>query len=145
MEHDTLLLIKPDATSRNKIGEIIQIIEKHGFIIERLRMFRMDKGLASKFYAEHKGKSFYNRLMEFMQSGKVIGAVLHRNNAVEFLRELIGNTDHEQARPGTIRFLYGETITRNAVHASDSVERAKEEIKLVFPDYQMYSENHTEN
>jgi nucleoside-diphosphate kinase len=143
MEHDTLLLIKPDATAKNKIGEILRIIELHGFIVERLRLFRMDKELASEFYAEHKEKTFYNRLMEFMQSGKVIGAILHRNNAVEYLRELIGDTDHQKARPGTIRCLYGETITRNAVHASDSVERAKEEIKLIFPDYQSYSEDIT--
>jgi nucleoside-diphosphate kinase len=140
MEHDTLLLIKPDATAKNKIGEIIRIIEMHGFIIERMRMFRMDKELASAFYSEHKGKPFYNRLMEFMQSGKVVGAILHRNNAVEFLRDLIGDTDHQKARPGTIRYMYGETITRNAVHASDSVERAREEVKLIFPDYQLYSE-----
>ena len=97
-------------------------------------MFMMTKELAEEFYAEHKGKSFYSRLLEFMTSGTIVAAVLHRNNAVKFLRDLIGDTNCENARPGTIRFLYGETITRNAVHASDSHESAMREIPLIFPD-----------
>ena len=141
MEHNTLLLIKPNITAKNKIGEILKIIEDHGFIIDRLKMFRMSEKIASEFYQEHKGKSFYGRLVEFMMSGTTVGAVLHRNNAVQMLRELIGNTDHQKAHPGTIRFLYGETITRNAVHASDSIEHAEREIKLIFPDFTFHSDN----
>ncbi|HCX73901.1 MAG TPA: nucleoside-diphosphate kinase, partial [Candidatus Cloacimonas sp.] len=120
---------------RRKIGEILQIVEKNGFSIEMLRMFQMDMAIAEKFYAEHKEKSFYHKLIDFMTSGKTVAAVLHRTNAVPVLRELIGNTDFRQARVGTIRFLYADSITRNAVHASDSIESAQREIGIIFPDY----------
>ncbi|MDY6915486.1 MAG: nucleoside-diphosphate kinase [Candidatus Cloacimonadota bacterium] len=135
MEHDTLFLIKPNVTAQKKIGEILQIVEKNGFTIEMLKMFQMNQETAEKFYAEHKGKSFYHRLLDFMTSGKTVAAVLHRNNAVPVLRELIGDTDFHKARPGTIRFLYADSITRNAVHASDSIESANREINIIFPDY----------
>ena len=135
MEHDTLFLIKPNVTSRSQIGEVLQMVEKNGFSIEMLKMFKMDMATAEEFYTEHKGKSFYHRLVDFMTSGKTVAAVLHRTNAVPLLRELIGNTDFHQARAGTIRFLYANSITRNAVHASDSIESAKREIGIIFPDY----------
>jgi nucleoside-diphosphate kinase len=134
MEHETLLLIKPNATARNLIGEILSFVEKNGFIIEHLKMIQMTDDLAEKFYAEHQGKDFYERLINFMQSGKIVAAILHRNNAVEKLRELVGDTDFHKARLGTLRYLYAETITRNAVHASDSIEKVKREIDLIFPE-----------
>jgi nucleoside-diphosphate kinase len=134
MEHDTLLMIKPNATAKNKVGEILKIVEDHGFIIEWVKTIKFDDELAAQFYAEHVGKPFYPRLSEFMKSGRTVAVVLHRNNAVELLRKLVGNTDYEKANPGTIRYLYGETITRNAVHASDSNESADREIHLIFPE-----------
>ena len=135
MKHNTLLLIKPNATAKNKIGAIIKMVEEHGFIVENLKMFRMDATLANEFYAEHVGKSFFEELMGFMLSGPIVAVVLHRDNAVTFLRELIGNTMFGKANPGTIRHLFADSSTQNAVHASDAIERAKVEIGLIFPEW----------
>ncbi len=134
MEYDTLFMIKPNATAKNNIGQILKMVEEHGFIIDWMKMIKFDEKLAGEFYSEHKGKPFYPRLVDFMKSGKTVAVVLHRNNAVQLLRKLVGDTDCEQANPGTIRYLFGDTITRNAVHASDSIESAKREIALVFPE-----------
>jgi len=106
MEQKTLLLIKPNATKKNKIGSILKIVEDNGFIIEQLKMFTMDNELADTFYAEHIGKSFYPQLKTFMLSGKIVGAVLSREDAIVKLRELVGNTNFEKAALGTIRFVY---------------------------------------
>ncbi len=133
MEQNTLLLIKPNATKKNKIGSILKIIEDNGFVIDQLKMFTMDNELADIFYAEHIGKSFYPQLKSFMLSGKIVGAVLSREEAILKLRELVGNTNYEKAALGTIRFLFADSFTENAVHASDSPESAKREIALIFP------------
>jgi len=133
MEQKTLLLIKPNATKKNKIGSILKIVEDNGFVIEQLKMFNMDNELADTFYAEHIGKSFYPQLKAFMLSGKIVGAVLNREDAIVKLRELVGNTNFEKAALGTIRFLFADSFTENAVHASDSRESAKREIALIFP------------
>ena len=133
MEQKTLLLIKPNATKKNKIGAIIKMVEDNGFVIEQLKMFAMDNELADTFYAEHLGKSFYPQLKSFMLSGKIVGTVLRREDAIVKLRELVGNTNFEKAAPGTIRFLFAASFTENAVHASDSPESAKREIALILP------------
>ena len=130
-----MLLIKPNATAKNKIGEILKIMEDHGFVIEALKMMILDDEVTSRFYAEHKGKPFYEGLVKFMHSGKTVAAVLKRENAILELRKLVGDTDPEKAEAGTIRRLYGETVRMNAVHASDSVENAKREISIIFPDF----------
>ncbi|MDP8268067.1 MAG: nucleoside-diphosphate kinase [Candidatus Tenebribacter davisii] len=132
MKQKTLLLIKPNSTNLNKIGAILQIVEKNGFVIEDLKMFRMNCDLADAFYVEHLGKGFYNELSEFMRSGKIVGAVLSREDAVLKLRELVGNTDSTIAALGTIRSMYGISKGENAVHASDSIESAEREIALIF-------------
>ncbi len=132
MNERTLLLIKPDSTKKNHIGAILQIIEEHCFKIEDIKMFVMDDEMASNFYAEHEGKDFYERLVTFMKSGKTVGVILSRENAIKELRNLAGSTDYHESKPETIRRIYGETITKNAVHASDSPESAKREIKIIF-------------
>jgi nucleoside-diphosphate kinase len=134
MDH-TLLLIKPNATRRNLVGEILKIIEDNRFHIKHLRSFHMDDELASKFYAEHIGKDFYIDLVKFMQSGTTIAAVLYKDNAIDDLRTLVGKTNPLEADPGTIRYLYGETLRLNAVHASDCPRSADREIKLIFPEF----------
>ncbi len=78
MKQNTLFLIKPDATGRNEIGQILAKVEENGFEIEKLKMFKMDEELANKFYAEHIGKPFFSSLSEFMRSGKIVGAMLSR-------------------------------------------------------------------
>lgn len=134
MKQKTLLLIKPNATKKHKIGSILKIVEDNGFEIEKLKMFRMDNELADKFYAEHIGKNFFETLKSFMLSGNIVGAVLSREDAIAKLRELVGNTNPEKAALGTIRFLFADSFTENAVHASDSPESAEREIGLIFPD-----------
>ncbi|MBN1948605.1 MAG: nucleoside-diphosphate kinase [Candidatus Cloacimonetes bacterium] len=132
MEEKTLLLIKPNATARNKIGAILSMVESNGFTIEELKLFRMNGDLADRFYAEHVGKDFYPELKRFMMSGRIVGAILKREEAVVKLRELVGNTDSAKAALGTIRSLYGQSKGENAVHASDSPESAAREIALIF-------------
>jgi len=133
MSQKTLLLIKPNATKKHVIGGILKMIEDNGFKIKKLKMFRMSNELADKFYAEHIGKNFFESLKSFMLSGDIIGAVLAREDAILKLRELVGNTNPEKAALGTIRFLFADSFTENAVHASDSPKSAEREIALIFP------------
>ncbi len=132
MLQETLLLIKPNITHDHKIGEIIHIIEEHDFLIKEVRSLYMDDALASQFYAEHLGKSFYNPLVQFMCSDMIVALRLEKKDAVQELRKLIGNTDPSKAVDGTIRHDYGETVRRNAVHASDSLASAEREMKIIF-------------
>ncbi|MCD4796986.1 MAG: nucleoside-diphosphate kinase [Candidatus Cloacimonetes bacterium] len=135
MKEITLFLIKPDSTAKNHAGAILKIIEEHGFVIQEMRMLCMDREFAERFYTVHKGKVFYEKLIEFMTSGKTVAAILQKENAIENLRKIVGKTDYHETQPETIRRIYGETVTRNAVHASDSIQHAKEEIAIIFPDY----------
>jgi len=130
----TLLLIKPNAVRNRNIGAIIDHIEKEQFWIVAMKLFQMDTTLAEKFYAIHKDKPFYSDLIAFMSSGDIIALILKKENAVSELREVVGNTDPQKANPGTIRCLYGESVNRNSVHASDSVANAQTEIALIFPE-----------
>ncbi len=132
MRQRTLFLIKPNVTKKDLIGEVLQIVEKNGFVIEELKMFKMDELLADEFYKEHLEKSFYSELSEFMRSERIVGAVLSREEAVSKLRELVGDTDSNKAELGTIRSMYGDSKGENAVHASDSLKSAEREIKLIF-------------
>ena len=132
MKEQTLLLIKPNATAQKHIGEIITIIERNGYDILKLRSFTFDLPLAHAFYEEHAGKEFFERLINFMTSGMTVAALLEKENAVADLRELVGDTYPERRKPGTIRAVYADNITENAVHASDSPMHAKREIALIF-------------
>ncbi|MEO0198882.1 MAG: nucleoside-diphosphate kinase [candidate division WOR-3 bacterium] len=128
----TLLLLKPDALQKRVVGEIISMIEKAGFNILNIRMKRWTKAEAEKFYAVHKGKEFFEGLIEFMTSGPVIGILLEKDNAIEELRNLVGATDPAKAEPGTIRNKYGTNVRVNAVHASDSPSSFEYEVKCFF-------------
>lgn len=132
MKEQTLLLIKPNATEKNLIGRILNRMEENHFRIKDLKLFRMDHAFAEVFYEMHIGKPFYDKLCDFMMSGVTVAAVLEKENAISDLRLLLGNTDPAKANPGTIRYLFGESVTINAVHGSDSPENAEREIKLVF-------------
>ena len=132
MIQQTLLLIKPNATKKNNIGAILKMVARNNFVIEKLKIMKMDEPLAEKFYAEHFGRDFYPFLLEFMLSGKIVAVLLSRENAIPKLRELVGNTDFEKANLGTIRSLYADSYRENSVHASDSPESAKREISLIF-------------
>ena len=124
----TLSIIKPDATSKNIIGKIIDRFEENSLKIIAGKLIHMDKEKAAGFYAEHDGKPFFPNLVEYMTSAPVFVQVLEGDNAVSKNRELMGATNPNDADPGTIRADFAETIDANAVHGSDSVESATREI-----------------
>ena len=128
----TFTIIKPDAFSSGYSGPIIEMIEKAGFKIKNMRLIRMDNDMASNFYDVHKEKPFFDRLCDYMCSGPIIVMELSKENAVEDFRKLIGTTNPEDAEEGTIRKLYATSVQANAIHASDSDENAKIEIKFFF-------------
>ena len=128
----TLCLIKPDAVKAGNIGNIITLIENNDFIIRKLKMLTMSRGTAEKFYSVHKGKQFYENLVEFMTSGPIVAIVLERENAIAGFRELAGSTDSKKAETGTIRYLYGTDNQENAVHGSDSPESFEYEQGVIF-------------
>lgn len=128
----TFAMIKPDATANKSIGEIITTIEKNGFNIINIHMRMLTPKEAEIFYAEHKGKPFFTDLVNYVTSGPVVALNLEKENAIADWRELIGTTDPAQARPGTIRKMFAESKSKNAVHGSDSPEAAERELKLFF-------------
>ncbi len=128
----TFTMIKPDAVSKQYTGEIISMIKKAGFKIVAMKMLQLTKAQAESFYAIHKEKSFFNFLTDFMSSGRIVAAILVKDNAVEDFRKLIGATNPANAEPGTIRKLYAESIDHNAVHGSDSDENAIIEADFFF-------------
>lgn len=132
MKQTTLTIIKPDAMGRGLAGKILAHLESAGFELRAARMLRLNRDTAGGFYAEHEGKPFYGPLVEFMTSGPVIVAALEREDAVAELRRVIGATDPAQAEPGTVRKLYAESKSRNAIHASDSDKSAARELAFFF-------------
>ncbi len=130
----TLSIIKPDAVSRNLIGEIESRFEKAGLQIVAARMIHMTQEQAEGFYAEHRERPFFPDLVGFMTSGPVIVQVLEGENAIALNRDLMGATNPKEAEAGTIRADYAETIDANAVHGSDSPESAEREIAYFFND-----------
>ena len=128
----TLSIIKPDAVSKNHIGEIVARFEKAGLKIVAQRMMMLSTAQAEGFYAEHKGRPFYEGLIEFMTSGPAVVQVLSGENAIIANRELMGPTDPAQAAPGTIRADFAESVKKNAVHGSDSPASAAREIAYFF-------------
>jgi len=128
----SFVLIKPNAIQRELVGEIISRFESKGLRLDAMKMIIMSRELAEEHYAEHKGKSFYNELIDFITSGPVIAMVLSGPSAIEAVRYVVGDTDPLKARPGTIRGEYAITMARNIVHASDSIESARREIRRFF-------------
>lgn len=128
----SLVLIKPDAVKKNIIGNIIRIYESNGLKVINLKMEKITREFASEHYKEHKGKKFYGKLLEFITSGPLVAMILEGENAIEKIREVNGSTNPEEAKEGTIRYIYAENNRENCVHASDSIDSANREIKLWF-------------
>lgn len=128
----TLVLIKPDAFSKRYTWDIIKEYNDAGFDIVNIKILIPSIELCMEHYIEHKDKPFFKELVDFLSSGSVCALVLQGENAVSKVRELNGNTNPENAKEGTIRRKYGESMRKNAVHASDSIENAKREINLWF-------------
>ena len=134
----TLSIIKPDATSKNIIGKIIDRFEESGLKVVAGKLIHMDQIKAAGFYAEHEGRPFFPNLVEYMTSAPVFVQVLEGDNAVLKNRELMGATNPSEADPGTIRADFAETIDANAVHGSDSEDSAAREISYFFDDSEIF-------
>jgi nucleoside-diphosphate kinase len=135
----TLSIIKPDAVTKNVIGEIYARFEKAGLRIVAAKMVRLSRNDAEGFYAVHEGRPFFKDLVEFMISGPVMIQVLEGENAILRNRDLMGATDPRQAAKGTIRADFAQSIDANAVHGSDAPDTARMEIGYFFPAYRVYS------
>jgi len=133
----TLAILKPDAVGAGNAGKILAHLEDKGFTLRGLKILRLTAAQAREFYAVHKERPFYDSLVAFMTSGPVIPVALEREDAVSFLREVMGATDSEQAEPGTLRNLYGTNIEKNAIHGSDSPENAAAELRFFFSDSEL--------
>ena|SRR5438105_2240757 len=138
MSNITLTIIKPDAVKDGHAGAILAHIEKAGFRIKALRMKHLSPQEAGAFYAVHKERPFYQELVDYMSSGPVMPAVLEKTNAVADFRTTIGATDPAKADEGTVRKLYGRSLSSNAIHGSDSDENAQIEAAFFFPASEMY-------
>lgn len=128
----TLSIIKPDAVGTNNIGAIINKFEKGGLKVVAARMMHLTKEQAQAFYAVHKERPFYGELVEFMTSGPVMVMALEGENAVQANRKIMGATDWQKSEPGTVRREFATSVGENAVHGSDSLENAVNEIKFFF-------------
>ncbi len=128
----TLSIIKPDAVSKNKIGEIISRLEKEHLKVIGAKMVHLNDQEARAFYSIHSEKPFFQDLVQFMSSGPIMVMVLEGEKAIQKNRDIMGATDPKKAEPHTLRALYGTSIDYNAVHGSDSPETAKGEIAFFF-------------
>ncbi|EAH9710005.1 nucleoside-diphosphate kinase [Campylobacter jejuni] len=128
----TLSIIKPDAVKKGVIGKILDRFESNGLRIAAMKKVQLSKEQAENFYAIHKERPFFKDLVEFMISGPVVVSVLEGEGAVLKNRDLMGATNPKEAKAGTIRADFAESIDANAVHGSDSLENAKIEIEFFF-------------
>lgn len=133
----TFAMIKPDAVGNHKSGAILAHIENAGFQVRAMRMARLTRTEAEAFYAVHRGRPFYEELVEFMSSGPAVAMVLEAADAVSAWRTAIGATDPSEAAAGTIRHEFAESKGRNAVHGSDSDDNARREIAFFFPEREL--------
>jgi nucleoside-diphosphate kinase len=134
----TFSIIKPNAVRTGKTGPILAMMNEAGFQIAAMKMVRMTTSQAEAFYAVHRGKPFFEGLIEFMTSGPVFVMVLKHENAVEEFRKLIGATDPAKAEPGTIRRRFAVSVQMNAVHGSDSDENAQTEADFFFSKFERF-------
>ncbi|MCC5889257.1 MAG: nucleoside-diphosphate kinase [Alkalibacterium sp.] len=128
----SLVIIKPDAVKRNIIGNILSIYEANGLRITKLKMLTPSLKQAEQHYGEHKGKSFYDKLISYITSGPIVLALVEGEDAVDSVRNLNGATNPADAQSETIRALYGIDKTQNSVHASDSFESVERETAIWF-------------
>jgi nucleoside-diphosphate kinase len=133
----TLAILKPDCVRKNLQGEVLSRIQKAGFKVLGLKQIRLTKETAGAFYAVHKGRPFYDGLVEFMSGGPCVPIALERENAVAEFRKLIGATDPKEAAEGTIRKLFADNKGENIVHGSDSGENGKIEVAFFYAEREL--------
>ncbi|MFO7952409.1 MAG: nucleoside-diphosphate kinase [Bacillota bacterium] len=134
----TFLMVKPDGLQRGLVGEVIRRMENKGMKMVAMKMLRIDKALAARHYGEHKGKPFYEGLIEYITSAPSVAMIWEGDDAVAMTRTMIGATDPKKAAPGTIRGDLAMFTGKNIVHGSDSPESAAREIELFFKDNEIY-------
>lgn len=137
MAERTLAILKPDCVRKKLQGEVIARIQKAGFRVLGMKQIRLTKETAGAFYAVHKGRPFYDGLVEFMSSGACMPIALEKENAVVDFRTLIGATDPKDAAEGTIRKLYADNKGENIIHGSDSAENGRIEIAYFFSEKEL--------
>jgi len=130
----TLVLIKPDGVRKGLVGEVIGRFERLGMRMVAMKLMGIDDDMAARHYEEHKGKDFYQALIDFITSGDVVAMVLEGEAAITIVRKVMGATNPVEAPPGTIRGDFAVSIDHNIVHGSDGPESAKREISIFFPD-----------
>ena len=128
----TFVMLKPSTVARGTIGNVLTRLENKGLKIVAMKMLQMTQEKADTLYAVHKGKPFYESLVEYIMSGPIVALVIEGEDAVAIIRKLIGKTNPKDAEPGTIRGDFAITLTKNAIHASDSAENAKAEMSIFF-------------
>lgn len=134
----TLSIIKPNAVEKGYIGRIIDRFEQEGLKVAAQKMVWLSKREAEGFYAVHAEKPFFGELTDFMSRGPCVVMVLEGENAIERNREIMGATNPADAKEGTIRALWADSLTENTVHGSDAPETAKNEIAYFFPSYEIF-------
>lgn len=134
----TLSIIKPDAVRKNHIGAIVNRFESHGLKIAAMRMMHLTPEQAGQFYHVHKERKFFGELVSFMSSGPCVVMILEGKDAIAKNREIMGATNPKEAKPGTIRADFAESIDANAVHGSDSKETAHYEIHFFFKPHEIF-------
>ena len=130
----TLVLIKPDGVERKLIGDIINVYESKDLDITALKMIKVNREIAEQHYSEHKGKPFYEELIQFLTQGRLCAMVIEGEDVVDMVRSVNGNKDPLKANMASIRGRFSNSMTKNLVHASDNDESAEREIKLWFPE-----------
>ena len=138
MGNRTFTMIKPEAVQAGNTGAILKMIEKNGFRIVALKKVQLNIERAGIFYEIHKERPFYEELVGYMSSGPIVAAILEKKNAVADFRNLIGATDPTEADEGTIRKLFAESKSKNAIHGSDSDENAQIESNFHFSSNELF-------
>ena len=133
----TLAIIKPDAVARGAMGDIMGTIERRGFSILSAKMLRISREQAQGFYAVHAGKPFFASLTTFMSEGPILVMALEKENAIAEWRDIMGATNPANAKDGTVRKKWAESIERNAVHGSDAEDTARFELSYFFAGYEL--------
>jgi len=134
---NTLGIVKPDGVRRKLAGKIISRIENTGMIIRGLKVLKLSRTEAQKFYAVHEGKPFFNSLIEFMTSGPIVVMVIGGHGSIERWRDLMGATDPAKAKYNTIRREFATSVEKNVVHGSDGPDTAKMEISFFFKEHEI--------
>lgn len=134
----TFTMIKPNSVLNNDIGAILHRINEDGFVIRAMKMTKLSREHAEKFYEIHKGKPFFEEHIAFMTSGPIVALILEKEDAIASYRKLIGATNPKNAEEGTIRKIFADSFTKNAVHGADSDEHAKVEASFFFSEIETF-------